>query len=76
MTAEIKRHIKKKTTVLSDANLTDKCAIEEYLSSKVNDSLPNELNIIRIDRAAREMIEDYYAGDRSFCKSYNENGDD
>ena len=76
MTAEISLYIKRKKAALAQFNLNDRNAVEAHLASKVNDDLPDELNIIRIDRAAREMIDDYYAGDRSFCKLYNENGDD
>lgn len=74
MTAEIKRYIKEKKAVLAEFNLNDRNAVEDHLASKVNDALPDELNIIRIDRAARAMIEDYYAGDRSFCKPYARKG--
>ena len=72
MTVEIKQYIKEKTAVLADFNLTDEQAVQAHLESKVRETLPDDINIIRIDRIARQMIEDYWNGDRSFRKVYHE----
>lgn len=68
MTAEIRRYIKEKVKVLDDFRLTDQRAVYSHLLNHLKPELSDEFNMIRIDNEAKNMINDYFNGDRSFCK--------
>lgn len=68
MTADIYRYIKEKTKILEDFRLTDVRAVHSHLVSKLKPELSDEFNMIRIDNEAKNMVNEYWNGDRSFCK--------
>ena len=61
-------YVKYKTEILYQIGLTDKALVKEYLEEKCANATSETNKRIKIDNAARQLMDDFYNGDRTYVK--------
>ena len=61
-------YLKYKTEILFQIGLTDRDMVESYLEEKCANATSETNKRIKIDNAARKLMDDFYDGDRTYVK--------
>lgn len=61
-------YLQYKTEILFQIGLTDRGMVESYLEEKCANATSEANKRIKIDNAARKLMDDFYEGDRTYVK--------
>ena len=66
-----KAYVDYKADIMEEFGITDRERLKAYLEEKTASATSEKSREIQMDNLCKDILDNYYAGDRSFCVGFN-----